>query len=438
MEMNEQTERNFLRQRLEDNERLVEEKDRALQQAQETIRVLQHVVQQTTQQSQEKDVLLQKTLKGERRARKGKQRMQKERDDAMQQAQEKIRGLQHARLSTLGGHSNRSQENRNTLSGVGMPPGISASDGTGLARATHGTRTEESNTQGQNKTTEITLQKSRERQRNRPYCSQHCLLGLVEGEPIDPTCPNVAFHCAGEDYEDSVTLRFHPVNYFKWLCLIRGQLLNENAFRTRFNFQGVVGDTGTVFKVIDWEYGYTFVAKAIISPHMILSERESRVYKRLKPIQGEHVPVYLGMADLPLGDVDEYGERVGGIWTDDGDHNLKQMILLSWAGVPLVREHRGQRGPALHAVHDLGVRHRGGQMGHVLYNTERNGIMLVDFETSYLCEDPGLPGQNNHNDEALEKTEAQLAIEENEDLCAAEEMGEMTNVMIGALKAVFA
>ncbi|KAG6024160.1 hypothetical protein E4U19_003905 [Claviceps sp. Clav32 group G5] len=63
--------------------------------------------------------------------------------------------------------------------------------------------------------------------------------------------------------------------------------------------------------------------------------------------------------------------------------------------------------------------------------------MLVDFETSYLCDDPGLPGQNNHNDEALEKTEAQLA-EENEDLCPAKEMGEMTNVKIGALKAVFA
>ncbi|KAG6126962.1 hypothetical protein E4U12_006174 [Claviceps purpurea] len=446
MEMDEQTERSFLRQRLEDNDRLVEEKDRALQQAQETIRLLQHVVQQTAQQAQEKDVLLQKTLKRERRARKGKQRMQKERDNAMQQVQEKNKGLQHARLSTLGGHLNRSQENGNTLSGVGVPPAISATDGTGLARATHGTRAEESNTQGQSKTTENAEQTSRERKRNRPYCSQHCLLGLVEGEPIDPTCPNVAYHCAGEDYEDSETLRFHPVNHFKWLCLIRGQLLNENAFRMRFDFQGVVGDSGVVFKVIDWKYGYTFVAKAIISPHMILSERESHVYKRLKPIQGEYVPVYLGMADLPLGGRDDGGELDGDIWTEGGDRPLKQMILLSWAGVPLVREHRGllkglsiEKGiEALQAVHDLGVRHRGGQLGHVLYNTEMNSIMLVDFEASYLCDDPGLPGQNDHNDEALEKTEEQLGMEENESLCAAEEMGEMTNVMIGALKAVFA
>ncbi|KAG6060759.1 hypothetical protein E4U17_003453 [Claviceps sp. LM77 group G4] len=372
--------------------------------------------------------------------------MQKERDNAMQQAQEKNRGLQHARLSTLGGHSNRSQENRNTLLGVGMPPGISVTDGAGLARATHATRTEESNRQDQSETTEIAGLASRERQRNRPYCSQHCLLGLVGGEPIDPTCPNVAYHCAGEDYEDSVTLRFHPVSHSKWLSLIRGQLLNENGFRTRFDFQGVVGDTGVVFKVIDWKYGYTFVAKAIISPHMVLSERESLVYKRLKPIQGEYVPVYLGMADLPLAVLNDNGELDGKFRSGDGDDPLKQMILLSWAGVPLVREHRGlledlsiMKGiEALQAVHGLGVRHRGGQLGHVLYNTERSGIMLVDFEASYLCDDPGLPGQNKHNDEALEKTEAQLAIEENEDLCAAEEMGEMTNVMIGALKAVFA
>ncbi|KAG5920204.1 hypothetical protein E4U61_000156 [Claviceps capensis] len=203
------------------------------------------------------------------------------------------------------------------------------------------------------------------------------------------------------------------------LCLIRGQLLN---------------------------YGYTFVAKAIISPHVILSERESYVDKRLKPIQGEYVPVFLGIVDLPLAVVEDDSEMDDGIWTDYGNHNVKQMILLSWGGVPLVREQSGlleglsieKDIEALQAVHDLGVRHRGGQLGHVLYNTERNGIMLIDFEASYLCDDPGLPRQNNHNDEALEETEEQLAIEQSEEICAAKEMGEMTNVMIGALKVVFA
>ncbi|KAG6297873.1 hypothetical protein E4U09_001195 [Claviceps aff. purpurea] len=169
-------------------------------------------------------------------------------------------------------------------------------------------------------------------------------------------------------------------------------------------------------------------------------EKEVKVYEHLKPIQGKDVPVFLGVLDL---DSFEHGGIALGrdLWDAYQSNIVTQMMLLSWGGVPLERDQRGQLGglslekvvQALQAVHDTGVLHRDGQSGHVLYNPETNGIMLVDFELSCFRTKLASPGQNEDNDKALEKT-AKMHDLARETECSAEEMREMHCVMLGALK----
>ncbi|KAG6091775.1 hypothetical protein E4U31_007213 [Claviceps sp. LM219 group G6] len=449
--MCERTEKNALSQRLKDNERLVQEKDRALQQAQETIKVLQHLIQQSNQQTQEKDgilqrvlqqtqekdVLLQQALKRERRARKGKQRMQRERESELQHSQETNSASQRVRLSTLDEYLGQCQIVRNTSSKeVSMPPGISTTDETGSSRATHRTQAKESKTKSWNRSAK---ERSRGKTLNMPYCSQKCLLGLVRGEPIDATCPNVAFHYCSNEADSSPR---HHVDHSQWLRDLAEQFGDEDAIARSVVFQDMVGNTGAIFKVTDLKRGYTFMAKATIGIRWHLFHREAKIYERLEPIQGEYVPVFLGAVNL---DKDNDRDFVwDGIFDAYRSSDVKQMILLSWGGVPLERDQRGQLGglslekgvQALQAVHDTGVLHRDGQSGHVLYNPETNGIMLVNFELSYFRTKLASPGQNEDNDKALEKT-AKMHDLARETECAAEEMREMHCVMLGALKAVY-
>lgn len=53
-----------------------------------------------------------------------------------------------------------------------------------------------------------------------------------------------------------------------------------------------------LFKLELEPYGYTFVAKGALSGHPYDLEHESRVYARLNRLQGDVVPVHLGIMEL--------------------------------------------------------------------------------------------------------------------------------------------
>jgi hypothetical protein len=126
------------------------------------------------------------------------------------------------------------------------------------------------------------------------YCTQKCLLGLVDGNLLDPECPNVAFHCSNTStaYADL----HHPVKYDEWLRLLKQQLgssLDQGVIKL-----GIQGTRGVLFKITMLKYGYKFVCKGTVQAFISDLENEVDVYARLKPAQGTSVPVFLGTLNL--------------------------------------------------------------------------------------------------------------------------------------------
>ncbi|KAG5951857.1 hypothetical protein E4U58_001037, partial [Claviceps cyperi] len=130
---------------------------------------------------------------------------------------------------------------------------------------------------------------------DRRYCTQRCLLGLVQGDFLDSMCPNVTLHCQGKSDEAGYRKR-HPFNRSEWLSLLWGQF--KHSIDEGIVFLGFFGAKGLCFKITLLAYGYTFVGKGAVSANVECLQHESKIYKQLEPIQGAHVPVFLGALDL--------------------------------------------------------------------------------------------------------------------------------------------
>ncbi|KAG6105569.1 hypothetical protein E4U13_007829 [Claviceps humidiphila] len=270
-----------------------------------------------------------------------------------------------------------------------------------------------------------------------PYCSQKCLLGLVQEGLLDPKCPNVTLHCQRGPGEAAHQKR-HPVDHAEWLRLLREQF--KQSIDVGITYEGVVGAVGAFFKVTLLAYGYTFVSKGTVSAHIEHLEHEARVYERLKAIQGRYVPVFLGTIDLRTMQKDYW------IYFET---YVVHMMFFSWGGI-LFHVHRagmdeletlhevpwideGVR--ALKAVHNEGVLHCDVRWGNVLFNSETKGIMVIDFERAELLDGhaTGLPEKDTRNEDGLRKTDKQLRIEACNEERAEEEEREMFGVIEDAL-----
>ncbi|ROT38489.1 hypothetical protein SODALDRAFT_333083 [Sodiomyces alkalinus F11] len=178
--------------------------------------------------------------------------------------------------------------------------------------------------------------------RDRQYCTQACLLGLVGGSPLDPRCPNIESHRYPDSARHAHTR--HPLR----------QSLDAGITKL-----GRHGARGVLFKVTLLAYGYTFICKGTVQAFIRDLEHEAAVYKRLKPVQGIHVPVFLGAVDLrPLKRVYYYDHRV----------YIVHMTFLSWGGDDVDKIERKLL-ESLRAIHEEGVVHR-----------DTDTVMLVDFE----------------------------------------------------------
>ncbi|KAG6089898.1 hypothetical protein E4U31_007997 [Claviceps sp. LM219 group G6] len=245
-----------------------------------------------------------------------------------------------------------------------------------------------------------------------PYCSQKCLLGLVQGGSLDFKCPNVRHHCQGDaDEAGADHPNCHPVDHTEWLRLLQDQF--KQSLDEGITYQGVVGARGAFLKVTLLAYGYTFVSKGTVAGHIQHLEHEMRVYERLKPIQGRYVPVFLGTIDLRTVDKDYW------IYFET---YVVHMMFISWGGFILDGRKLSQLKvldeiawvdegiEALDAVHEEGVLHCDVRWANILYNPDTDGIMLIDFERAELFNAPETSAEESHKEESMAMTTEQSQI----------------------------
>ncbi|TXB98086.1 hypothetical protein FocTR4_00017229 [Fusarium oxysporum f. sp. cubense] len=209
-------------------------------------------------------------------------------------------------------------------------------------------------------------------EQGRHYCTQKCLLGMVKGGFLDPKCPNVALHCKSCAPASARARARHPVNHEEWLRLLWMQLKQslDDGIRP-------LGDGARV--------------KGTVRAFIQDLEHEAAVYERLKPIQGVHVPVFLGAVDLrSMNKTYYYDHRV----------YVVHMSFLSWGGCSIDRAQRigdmdrsleDEAIRSLRAMHREGVAHKDVRLANMLFNPETSGVMVIDFERALLLNPPRRP-----------------------------------------------
>ncbi|KAI1195303.1 hypothetical protein F5X97DRAFT_247716 [Nemania serpens] len=208
---------------------------------------------------------------------------------------------------------------------------------------------------------------TRVRIQDRPFCTQKCLLGLVNGGPLDSQCPNYKDH-----------QRQH-LSVSEFQRLVRLQLANDRGPDADAMPLYLSGSIGALFKVCLSSHGYTLVAKGVEEDRLDRLRHESQVYGQLRTIQGQHVPVCLGIVDLILP-----------YYYDSGV--FYHFLFLSWAGRPLFDAARqtdkeviiSAVREAFQAIHTAKVLHCDAEPRNVLYDTHTSRIMVVDFERAKL------------------------------------------------------
>ncbi|KAI9793444.1 MAG: hypothetical protein M1816_000338 [Peltula sp. TS41687] len=220
-------------------------------------------------------------------------------------------------------------------------------------------------------------QQQQQEHRSHPYCTQECLRGLMHQTALDQHCPNFSLHRQAGGNQGR-----HDLGQETFLSALQEQLRQDrdhNCWPLRKE-----GARGALFKLRLASHGYTVAAKATVSAFVDDLAHEATVYSRLMPLQGHTVPVCLGIVDL----IRPYYYNVG--------IQLVRMLILSWAGENLVeapitiRDDREafveKASGCIDAIHRAGVLHRDVRPYNMLWNEERAGIMLIDFERSTLSD----------------------------------------------------
>lgn len=227
----------------------------------------------------------------------------------------------------------------------------------------------------------------------RRYCTQKCLRGLVRGTPLDVNCPNAWRHASsGERPRDPGVVSdepgLHPLDHETWLRLLNRQLaldLDDGITPCGTSH----GARGVLFTVELLSYGYVFVAKGTTEIFRDDLAHEADVYGHLARLQGRYVPVLLGVVDLAPDQPYHYCPRV----------RIVSLLLQSWAGVQVeskgadrqvdrTQQYRSMD-RAVENIRAAGVRHGDVRAPNALWNTERAGVMMIDFERSTILEVTG-------------------------------------------------
>ncbi|KAL8944457.1 MAG: hypothetical protein Q9211_000599 [Gyalolechia sp. 1 TL-2023] len=210
---------------------------------------------------------------------------------------------------------------------------------------------------------------SKNKQQQRQYCSQACILGLVRAHPIDPACPNAASHPRSTKDRHK-----HGLTKQRLCFLLRQQLartLDEDCTELKLD-----GARGILFQLTLQPYGYTFVGKGTIDVFVPDLRHEGRIYGRLKPLQGKSIPVCLGNIDLDVP------------WYDIGIQ-IVHMLLLSYGGTAIngeIDQLDDQIREFVRALAMRGVTHEDLEPRNILWSEELGRTIFVDFERSSMEE----------------------------------------------------
>ncbi|TWU70742.1 hypothetical protein ED733_001975 [Metarhizium rileyi] len=223
-------------------------------------------------------------------------------------------------------------------------------------------------------------------QQERQYCTQKCLLGMVNGGLLDSKCPNTPLHKKGST---EISPRYHPISHDEFLFFLQKQL--KETLDNGITPMRLGGARGVLFQVTLLSHGYTFISKGTVRAFIKDLKHETAVYRRLRPIQGVYVPVFLGVIDLRTMDkIYYYDHRVYVVY----------MIFLSWGGCSINRIDAASVNSTqmedaalrpLKAMHREGVIHRDVRLANMLFNPETGRAMMIDFERSTLLEAPHSP-----------------------------------------------
>ncbi|KAI1636977.1 hypothetical protein F4809DRAFT_650132 [Biscogniauxia mediterranea] len=217
------------------------------------------------------------------------------------------------------------------------------------------------------------------------YCTQKCILGLVNGYVFDTDCPNLELHQRQDNQSNVVnTNDEHPISHSEFLELLSHQL--KCTLDYGITSLDVAGARGALFKVTLLAYGYTFVSKGTIQAFIPDLEHEARVYERLRDVQGIHVPVFLGAIDL---------QSLGRKYYYDFNVDIVHLCFLSWGGLSLRNVQHLDRSTlqpmaleAMRAIHQRGVVHKDARYENILFNPQTERITLIDFERSKFVDIP--------------------------------------------------
>ncbi|KAI1878550.1 uncharacterized protein JN550_000732 [Neoarthrinium moseri] len=237
------------------------------------------------------------------------------------------------------------------------------------SRSTKSTSTAEVQAAGQirDRREQKEMQTGKHRIQDRPFCSRHCLSGLVSGGPIDSTCPNAKDHKPAH------------ISRSEFLCRTRDQLAKDRGPEADCTPLYRAGVTGALFKVRLSSHGYTLVAKGMQQPDLPRLQHEETAYNHIKPMQGDGVPIFLGLVDLVL----PYYYDCG-VFT--------HFMFLNWEGRPLsesigeLNKHDTVRKVTgiYTRLHQLGVLHRDAELRNILYDSQHRRFCVIDFERALL------------------------------------------------------
>lgn len=208
------------------------------------------------------------------------------------------------------------------------------------------------------------FQASNERGAPRQYCTMKCIHGLANGSPLDPNCPNVFEHGAGE----------HPLTAPQFTDQLREQLGQDRE--KDVEQLHIYGASGFLLKASLSNFGYTVLIKATSAYFSPRIEHEHKMYKYLRPIQGKHIPVCLGFfaPKTPY----FYHGRV-----------MTHMLILSCAGERIQRPQtepeemllREKRNELMSILHSHGVEHLDKAWRNILWNREIDALVAIDLES---------------------------------------------------------
>ncbi|OJD11445.1 hypothetical protein AJ78_07792 [Emergomyces pasteurianus Ep9510] len=195
-----------------------------------------------------------------------------------------------------------------------------------------------------------------------------CLLALQDNGPLDSFCLNYLAH---------LKRRIQPVEF---RALIREQLFRDCGLDVNCCSLYKKGSCEAAFKIHLLLHGYALLVKSVERNNLCKLEHENKVYHRLHDIQGNYIPVCLGIVVLDPKYPYYYDE---GVYT--------HMLLLSWAGKPISEVMKSNNSAVIEmtsqcvqVIHLAGVLHRDVKPQNILWNKDCNRPMLVDFKRAEM------------------------------------------------------